>query len=273
MNLDEALDTLARDPTAPLDLAEVALRLALDEYPSLDVEAYLSELDGMAREARNYLGGGLESQVQGLCRYLFHEMGFRGNTQDYHDPRNSYLNEVLDRRTGLPITLSLVAMAVGQRAGLSVAGLGLPAHFIAQASQEGRTVLFDPFHGGRQLTEEDCEHLIAQKTGRAVPTDSLSFHPTPPGLIAIRLLTNLKGVYLRGEDFPRLVRTTERLRQLVPQDVTQRRDLGAAYLHMNQPGKAIDHLKAYLKTLPDGPDTAATRQLLAQALSLVAKWN
>jgi len=273
MNLDEALDTLARDPTAPIDLAEVALRLAQDEYPALDVEAYLSELDGMAHEAKPYLSGGLESQVHGLCRYLFHEMGFRGNTQDYYDPRNSYLNEVLDRRTGLPITLSLVAMAVGRRAGLQVAGIGLPGHFVAKAIQDQRGILFDPFHGGRQLSEEECEHLIAQKTGRAFEAAAFQFQPTPPGLIAIRLLTNLKGVYLKGEDFPRLVRTTERLRQLVPQDVTQRRDLGAAFLQMSQPGKAIDHLQAYLKAIPAGPDVAATRRLLAQALSLVAKWN
>src|SRR5438128_2465986 len=117
MNVDETLDLLARNPRAPLDVAEIALHLALDEYPVIDVEACLSELDGMAHEASRYLRGDLDAQVTGLCRYLFHEMGFRGNARDYYDARNSYFNQVLDRRTGIPITLSAVVMAVGTRAG------------------------------------------------------------------------------------------------------------------------------------------------------------
>src|SRR4051812_36293215 len=120
MNLDVALEQLAHDPTAPLDVAELALELARDEYPNLDVEAHLSELAAMAHEAQAYLRGGLPARVAGLCRYLFHEMGFRGNTQHYYDPRNSYLNQVLERRLGIPITLSIVTMAVGNRAGLDV---------------------------------------------------------------------------------------------------------------------------------------------------------
>src|SRR5258707_8596603 len=129
MNLDDALTLLAADPSAPLDLAEVALHLARDEYADLDVGAYLSELAGMAHESQPYLRGDLEAQVTGLCRYLFHEMGFRGNTREYYDPRNSYLNQVLDRRTGLPISLTTVAMAVGSRAGLSLVGIGFAGPF------------------------------------------------------------------------------------------------------------------------------------------------
>src|ERR671936_78004 len=149
MDLDTLLTRLACDAVVP-DLAELALHLARDEYRDLDVDAYLSELNSMAREAKAYVRGDLDSRVTGLCRYLFHEMGFRGNTQEYYDPRNSYLNEVLDRRTGIPITLSLVAMAVGRRAGLEVAGVGLPGHFIAKAVSGGGEVLFAPFHGGRR---------------------------------------------------------------------------------------------------------------------------
>src|SRR5437879_13313428 len=125
MNLDEALGQLALEPAAPLDLAELALHLARDEYPDLDVDAHLSELRGMAHEVQSYLRGSLEARVTGLCRYLFHDMGFRGNQEAYYDSRNSYFNEVLDRMTGIPITLSALAMAVGRRAGLQVAGIGL----------------------------------------------------------------------------------------------------------------------------------------------------
>src|SRR5262245_35519682 len=122
MNLDDALTLLACDPSAPLDVAELALHLARDEYPDLDVEAYLGELTGMAHEAGRYRRGSVKARVTGLCRYLFHEMGFRGNTQQYYDPRNSYLNQVLDRRTGIPITLATVAVAVARRAGLEADG-------------------------------------------------------------------------------------------------------------------------------------------------------
>jgi regulator of sirC expression with transglutaminase-like and TPR domain len=273
MNLDDALTLLARDPAAPLDLAEVALLLARDEYPGLDVEAYLGELAGMAREARAYVRGDLAARAAGLCRYLFHEMGFHGNTRHYYDPRNSYLNDVLDRRTGLPITLSAVAIAVGTRAGLEVVGVGLPGHFIAKAVGDGREVLFDPFHGGRQLEPVECEHLVQRVTGTAFAATSESLRPVPLGLIVLRMLTNLKAVYLSEGDFPRAVRVIERLRQLGPDDPHQRRDLGAALLQAGQPGAAIGHLSAYLDAVPGAGDAQAVGRLLARARAAVARWN
>jgi regulator of sirC expression with transglutaminase-like and TPR domain len=273
MKLDAALDLLARDPVAPLDVAELALYLAQDEYPALDVEAYLAELDGMAREARNYLGGSLEARVKGLCRYLFHEMGFHGNTRDYYDPLNSYLNQVIDRRTGLPITLTVMAMAVGARVGLEVAGVGLPGHFVAKAVENGREVIFDPFHGGRALTPEECGHLVQQVLGQPFVVDTFHLQALPLGLLVQRLLTNLKGVYLRTEDYSRAVRTIERLRQLAPGDVGQQRDLGAVLLRTEQPGRAIDHLRAYLAAAPESDDAAAVREMLEQARTAVARWN
>src|SRR5262245_51152541 len=191
MDLDVALNSLAQDPAAPVDVAETALLLARDEYPGLDVEAYLSELDGMAHEVRDYLRGDLKARLTGLCRYLFHEMGFRGNTQQYYDPCNSYLNQVLDRRTGLPITLSIVAIAVGARAGLDVGGIGLPGHFIARASDGTDTQLFDPFHGGRLLSVEECERQVQQFVGQPFTASAADLQPAPPGAIVVRLLTNL----------------------------------------------------------------------------------
>src|SRR5688500_8964931 len=137
MSLDEVLPLLACEPTADVDLAEVALLLAREEYADVDVEATLAELSAMAHDVRPRLRGPLAARVAALSRYLFHELGFRGNTQNYYDPRNSYFNQVLDRRTGLPITLSLVAMSVGSRAGLEVHGVGLPGHFIVKAVAQG----------------------------------------------------------------------------------------------------------------------------------------
>jgi regulator of sirC expression with transglutaminase-like and TPR domain len=273
MDAAAALTTLARDPTAPLDLAEVALALARDEYPGLDVEAYLAELAGMAHEAQPLLRGRLEGRVAGLCRYLFHDMGFRGNTQSYYDPRNSYFNEVLDRRTGIPITLAAVAMAVGRRAGLEIVGIGLPGHFVAKAVAGRREVLFDPFHGGRVLTPRDCERLVERVLGQPFEATPESLRPVPLGFIVQRMLNNLKGVYLRDGDFTRAVRIMERLRQLSPDDVQQHRDLGAVLLQAGQPGQAIGHLEAYLDALPEADDVAAVRQLLDRSRAAVARWN
>jgi regulator of sirC expression with transglutaminase-like and TPR domain len=273
MDLDCALAQLAYEDTAPLDVAEVALHLARDEYANLDVEAYLSELAGMAHEAKTYLRGSLEARVFGLCRYLFHEMGFRGNVQDYYDPRNSYLNEVLDRRTGLPITLSVVAMSIGKKAGLQISGVGLPGHFVAKATANGREILFDPFHGGRQLTPADCDSLVQRVTGIPFQATPEQLRPVPLRTLLIRLLSNLKGVYVRQEDFPRAARVIERLRQLSPHDPGVRRDLGISLLHAGQPGRAIDHLAAYLAANPKRPEADTVRRLLNRAYKDVGRWN
>ncbi|HXG12993.1 MAG TPA: transglutaminase-like domain-containing protein [Gemmataceae bacterium] len=273
MNLDETLSLLARDSSAPVDLAAVALHLARDEYPDLDVEAYLSELAAMAHEARSYLRGDLRARVAGLCRYLFHEMGFRGNTQSYYDPRNSYLNQVLDRRTGIPITLSVVAMTVGTRAGLAVDGVGLPGHFIARAAAAGQEIFFDPFHGGRFLTPEQCAILVQQVTGLPFEATAAQLRPAPVARIVLRMLSNLKSIYLRQGDFPRAIRVIERARQLAPDDPEQRRDLGISLVRVGQPGRALDHLEAYLAAMPAAADASAVREFLDQARSEVARWN
>ncbi len=273
MNLDAALEQLSRDPAALLDLAELALHLARDEYPHLDVAGYLSEIDSMAHEARRYVRGSLEARVTGLCRYLFHEMGFRGNDRDYYDPRNSYLNQVLDRRTGIPISLSAVVMAVGVRANLDVQPVGLPGHFIVKAVEGGKQEFFDPFHGGRRLSKEDCEILVRQVTGQPFQATPAALAAVPLGAMVTRMLNNLKMTYLQSEDFPRAVRVMERLRQLSPADALQRRDLGTSLLHAGQPGKAIDHLSAYLAAKPQAEDAEVVRRLLGQARRQVADWN
>jgi regulator of sirC expression with transglutaminase-like and TPR domain len=273
MNLDTALATLAADPAAPLDLAEVALELAREEYPSLDVEATLAELAALAREVRPRLRGGLAARVQALGRYLFHDLGFHGNERDYYDPRNSYLNDVLDRRTGLPITLSAIAIAVGTRAGMEVAGVGLPGHFIAKAVGRGEEVYFDPFHAGRVLSVEDCSALVQSVLGSPFEATPEALAAVPVGLIVQRMLNNLKGAYSKLRDFPRSVRIISRLRQLCPGDVSQRRDLGASLLQAGRAGAAIDHLRAYLNAEPPPVDSRAARELLHEAEGQVARWN
>ena len=273
MNLDDTLRQLSANADAGFDVAELSLQLARDEYADIDVEAYLGELSGMAHEVKRYLRGGLEARVKGLSRYLFHDMGFRGNVEDYFDPRNSYFNQVLDRRTGIPITLSAVAMAIGSRVGLRVAGIGLPGHFVAKAVEGEKEILFDPFHGGRLLTPQDCENLVEQVTGAPFKARPASLQAMPLRFIVQRMLNNLKGIYLRKGDFARSVRVIQRLRQLDPDDPVQERDLGVSLLQSGQPGKAIDHLAAYLKTNDWTAESDPIRQLLEKARSEISKLN
>ena len=271
--LDTALERLARDPAAPLDLAEIALLLARDEYPFLDVEAHLNELTAMAHEARPSLRGHLAHQVQGLCRYLFHDMGFRGNTKDYYDARNSYLNSVMERRLGIPITLSAITMAVGQRAGLTVEGVALPGHFIVKAIDPRQEILIDPFHGGRVLSLSDCENVVREATGQPFEAGPVALAAAPVGLIVMRMLNNLRGIYYKAKDWQRSIRIMERLRQLQPEDVGLRRDLGICYLRTDQAGKAINHLRRYVEAAEDADDIEKVREFLNAAINTVAQWN
>jgi regulator of sirC expression with transglutaminase-like and TPR domain len=273
MDVNAALHQLSHEPQAPLDLAELALRLARDEYPNIDVDAYLAELDAMAREASHYMRGDLPARVHGLCRYLFHDMGFRGNQNDYYDPLNSYFNQVLERRTGIPITLSVLAMAVGARAGLHLDGIGLPGHFIVMASDGAANLLFDPFHGGRVLTATDCENVVRQATGRNFEVTAERLEPLPLCLLVMRLLNNLRAIYLKQADMPRAVRVLERLRQLAPEDREMQRDLGVCLVRAGKPGRAIDLLAAYLEAAPEAMDAETVREVLGRAHALVAASN
>ena len=206
MDLDATLAALVADPFHPVDLAELALHLARDEYPDLDIPVYLSRLDALADAVRPRLVGSLVGRVEAFAAFLFDDHGFAGNTAEYYDPRNSYLNDVLDRRTGLPITLSLVAVAVGERAGLTVHGVGLPGHFVARAVDGSDGVLFDPFHGGQILDAAAASELVEGVTGEPFVLTPAAVRPAPPGAVAARLLTNLKGVYLRTADYRRAAR-------------------------------------------------------------------
>lgn len=273
MELQAALDRLARDPHADVDPARVALLIARDEHPRLDVEAYLSELSGMAHEVRHRLRGSLECRVESLARYLFHEMGFRGNERDYYDPANSYLNQVLDRRRGIPITLSVVAIAVGQRAGMQIVGVGLPGHFVAKAVAGRQEVIFDPFHGGRRLDREECERLVERVTGSTFRATAAALGAASLRSVVQRMLSNLKAIYLGRRDYVRASRVIRCLCRLNPADAGEQRDLGISLLEAGRPGQAIRPLEHYLAARPQAADAPAVQRLLARARGELARWN
>ncbi len=271
--LDPLLDRLAVDPAADVDVAEVALLLATDEYPELDLSGYFERLDDLAERVRPYLMGDLERRVEGFSVFLFEEEGYQGNAEEYYDPQNSYLTDVIDRRLGIPITLSVLATAVGRRAGLEIVGVALPGHFIAKAIDGEEEILFDPFHGGQLLTNETCGEVVEAVTGRPFRVTAEILAPTPPGAIVTRMLNNLRAIYADRDDFARTARILRRQRQLAPHDAGLRRDLGVTLVRAGRPGPAIDHLKAYLDAAADSPDAVDVRLLLKRALSDVARWN
>ena len=273
MKLSSALAALAADPHAPTDIARVALLIARDAYSQMNPRAYLRILDRLADQLRPRLAGSLAARTAELSAFLFEECGFAGNTEHYYDPRNSYLNKVIDRQVGLPIALSVVAVAVGTRAGLNVVGVGLPGHFIAKAVEGNEAVLFDPFNGGQFLDIEACEALVGGVTGRPFEATPEALAATPPGAIVARMLQNLKTAYLADRSYLRAARVTYRLAQLIPSDASQRRDLGVLLVQADRPGRAIDHLRHYLRVEPNAEDASEVEKFLDKALTEVSRWN
>ncbi len=274
MKLTDVLTVLAEDPHQPVDLARVALLIARDAYSQMNPRVYLRRIDRLADQLRPRLTGTLAARTAELSAFLFEECGFAGNTEHYYDPRNSYLNKVLDRQVGLPITLSLLAIAVGTRAGLPVVGVGLPGHFVAKAiGNDGEELLFDPFNGGQFLDEEGCEALVTAITGRPFDATPDALEAIPPGAFVLRMLNNLKTAYLADRSHLRAARVTYRLSQLLPGDPTQRRDLGLLLVQADRHGTAIDHLKHYLAAVPEADDTDDVQKILSRALAEVARWN
>lgn len=273
MKLSSALEAFSVDPRAEVDLARVALLIARDAYGTMSPRAYIRRINRLANQLRPRLTGSLAARTVELSTFLFEECGFAGNTENYYDPRNSYLNKVLDRQVGLPIALSVLAMAVGQRAGLNVVGVGLPGHFIAKSVDGNEEVLFDPFNGGQFLDLEGCEALVGSVTGQSFEATPEALAATPSGAIVARMLQNLKTAHLADRDYLRGARVTRRLTQLIPQDPTQQRDLGVLLVQAEQFGRAVDPLRAYLRAEPEAEDAGDVQKFLSRALGEVGRWN
>jgi regulator of sirC expression with transglutaminase-like and TPR domain len=258
-----------------IDLARAALLVAAEEYAGLDTAHYLAELDRLASAVRQQLVGEVaaDRQIAGLNALLFGEEGFRGNGTHYYDPRNSYLNEVLDRRLGIPITLSLIYVEVGQRAGIPLCGVGLPAHFIVayDAPQPAR-LLIDPFNCGRMLSLADCEQMLQQAHGGSMRLQPAHLAPSAPRDVLVRLLTNLKLAYQRQGDLVRALRSSEQI-SVVSASPHELRERGMLRFRLADfPGAEVDLLR-YLEFEPDAPDADAVRKQLELIRELHARRN
>jgi len=263
-SLRELSDILSREDTA-VDLAEAALLIARQEYPALDVPRYLMRLDEMGAELRERLleEPRPERAVMALNRYLFQEQGFHGNIEEYYDPRNSYLNDVLDRRTGIPITLSTVYMEVASRAGLEVEGVGLPGHFIVRVQTPMRGFLIDPFHCGALLSERECQDRLDRIFGGRVKMEARHLARCGRKAMLERMLQNLKAIYVKQGDLTRALRAVELLLTVEPDNANEIRDRGTIYAALDCYALAARDLETYLGRNPRAPQAEELKARVA----------
>jgi regulator of sirC expression with transglutaminase-like and TPR domain len=253
------------DPGA--DLTRVALEIARDAYPEVAPEPYLEKIEALALRVRERCpADSRPRQVLGHINWvLFVEEGFHGNTEAYQDPRNSYLNEVIDRKTGIPISLSVLYKALADRLGLPMAGVNLPAHFVLRTGQGESTLFVDPFHSGVLLDRRGCEQRISELTGQAATLTDAQLAPCPSRLVVARMLRNLKAVYLHENDFASALPVLRRLVAVSDDDPIERRELGIVCHHSGHSAESIEHLRAYLDSHPNSSDSEAIRSLLRSA--------
>jgi len=219
MGSDARLRQWAREVERPddeIDLARAALELARIGHPDLDVAPSLCRLDQLADGAGVPTIGDPRARLSGVRQHLFEELGFAGDRERYYHERNSFLNEVLERRRGIPIALTLVLIEVGRRVGLEIAGVGLPGHFVAALDVEGERLLVDPFHGGEVLTAERCREVVAKAVGRQVAITAAHLAPVGKRALLARMLRNLESLYLREGRWDRATDVADRLLVLDP---------------------------------------------------------
>ncbi len=249
-----------------VDLAAASLAIAAEEYPALDASYYQSQLDILADGARADASPRRDNPfafIDALNRWLFDRIGFRGNREDYFDPRNSYLNEVIDRRCGIPLTLSIVYLEVARRLEFPLEGVGFPGHFLVRHRAEGRSILIDPFQGGEVILPEDCRSRLRTAYGRDVDLEPRFFEAVNKRQILARMLTNLKAIHVKSGDWPRALSTLDRLVALAPAEARLLRDRGFVHAQMSHFSSAVRDLEGYLSMEPAASDQEAVRRQMA----------
>jgi len=279
---DRFAELLAREE-AQIDLARACLLISQDAYPGLDVEGYLGEIERFAARLRGRLQGsrGAEERVVELNQFLFDELGFHGNARDYYDPRNSYLNEVLDRRMGIPLTLSVLYLEVGRRIGLALEGVSFPGHFLVRLPLRGSMLVLDPFSGGEPQSETDLRarlrRVVPAGTTGPVPLEELPLEqflePAGKRQILARLLRNLKGIYREADKPERLLEVLNRMLTVAPEAHGELRERGLVYQRLECYRAALKDLSDYSSLEPDAPDIEDVRTKVLELSALCARLN
>jgi regulator of sirC expression with transglutaminase-like and TPR domain len=265
-------------PDEAINLAEAALLVAAEEYRDLDIAAYLARLDDMAATLKRRLRPDISpaDTIVALNRFLFDEHGFTGNAADYYDPRNSFLNEVLDRKRGIPLTLALVYIEIGRRIGLPVRGIAFPAHFLVKCQLREGTVVLDPYAKGISLSFEELKQRIRSLRHGAEPPKSVMAEMLAAASnkdILVRMLRNLKGIYSHHKEWMRALAATDRIISVAPDLAEEYRDRGMIYLNLECFRAALFDLQSYLKMLPVANDADSVHQKVVELQAVAARLN
>ncbi len=239
-----------------IPLEEIAFLISREKYFDLNPQPYLERLDEFARRAELRIGKvmGGRQLAQGLSQYLFEEEGFRGNTTDYYNPSNSYFNDVLDRREGIPISLSILYIAIGRRLGLPLVGVGFPGHFLVRYEDANVLFFIDCFHHGRILSDEECRRRLEDMYGEALVFQKEFLEPSGHREILLRMLTNLKMIYMMKKDFGMSLQFLNRILLFNPYGFEEIKERGIIHYHMECFGSALKDLEAYLRSRPKAAD-------------------
>jgi len=261
----ERLRELLNRPEEDMGLAEAALLIAQDEYPDLDISAYLQRLDDLSRDVRARLSPEALSEniIAAMNHILFQEEGFAGNAEHYYDRRNSFLNDVLDRKLGIPITLSIVYMEVGRRLGLSLEGVSFPGHFLVKLELERGRIVLDPYLGGISLSEQELRNRLHQAYGDQLdaPMERLLAGAGKRHILT-RLLHNLKAIYLRKEEYTKVLPVIDRILLIRPDLPEELRDRGLIYERLECAQSALEDYQRYIELEPNAPDARDIRSRL-----------
>jgi regulator of sirC expression with transglutaminase-like and TPR domain len=230
----------------PLDRA--SLVLALEEYPDLDIQACLRRLDTLAARAEVLIGidRNAVNIIESINEILFVQEGLRGNEDDYDDPLNSFLNGVLDRRLGIPISLSIIYMEVARRINFPIDGIGFPGHFLIKHTAKDRDIIIDAYNLGRILTPNDCQELLDKVHDGAMLMNAALLQPMEKKAIITRMLYNLKDIYIQREQYPKVLSVIERILILNPGTPSEVRDRGLLYMQLGLFANALADLESYL---------------------------
>ncbi|QEH36848.1 hypothetical protein OJF2_54330 [Aquisphaera giovannonii] len=256
-------------------LLRIAFEIARDAYPELPIEEYVARVEHLAERIRSRCEPNARPRkVLGQINWaMYLEEGYGPDRENYFDPRNSYLNEVMDRKMGIPISLSILYAALAERAGLLLDGVNFPAHFMLRHGEGLSELFIDCFQGGEFLDREGCIRRLEERTRNPVNLSAIDFGPCTPRTVVARMLRNLKAVYLATSDYMSALPVQRRLAALDDDDLLEHRDLGMICVQVDRPGEAIDPLRAYLEAHPAADDSRTVAALLGAARRTIAEWN
>ncbi len=256
VDLQDEFQKTVLAPEGRMDLARAGLLVSRLAYPDLDEPALMAQLDDLGARLRAKVSGlrGAVAIARAMGRLLCKEDGFRGNSKDYYDPDNSYLNCVLERRTGIPITLSLLYMEVGRRAGLDVRGIGMPGHFLVGVYEKEERIFLDPFYSGTVLNEKECRRRAAVQHQGALVWNSRFLEPSEEKAMIVRLLRNLRAIYGNLGDVARSLQALEWIIALAPDAATEYKTRGFLSVSLGAFESAVKDLEKYIALQPDAPD-------------------